>query len=405
MVLGLFVIIVIVLLALYLKGIEIDFLYLFTFGVIYYVFLPSLVYEFELFLSFPAMSNWYDNFNEGSDSYLLVIYVFCSIILCMLYFNFVLKKIKIKTISLPLISNVNLNAFLFVIVLLSFSFWFSARHMLFKGYSVDYDSNIMGKMATINLICTFFCLYGIQKNKKHFTNKLFFFLLLINSIFLLGMGGRMYVISSAITFFIYFLNKNSFSRVNFIFIIIITFVFMLFIGMYRLGINDISFAGYLFVAEPVFTSYSSVTFLSQNEIPLFATGELFFKSFIGFLPSFLFENKADFLLSPSELGYKYLAPLGAVSIIVSSFVSFGSIGSVIFFIFIYIGFFYLRCLSKKDIFFRTVYICSLSVIPFMFFRDPFSISFRVLWFVNFIIPLFIITVDIMIKRLLQNNIR
>ncbi|MDB4279344.1 oligosaccharide repeat unit polymerase [Paraglaciecola sp.] len=386
-------------------GREIDFLYLFAFGVIYYIFLPSLVHEFELFLSFPGIKIWYDTFNKGTQVYLPVIYIFFGAILCMLYFNFILNKIRVKTISLPIISNASLSFCFILIAMLSFYFWFNARGMLFEGYSVAYSSDVMGKMATLNLICNFFALYGFQKNAKHFTNKLFLLLLIINSIFLLGMGGRMYVLSALITFFIYFLNKNSFDRVKFIFVIVITMTFMIFIGMFRLGSTDLSLAGYLFVAEPVFTSYSSISFLSQNEIPLLATGELAFKSLIGFLPSFLFENKVEYIVTPLDLGYKFSNPLGATSVIVSSFISFGSAGAIVFFILMYTGFFCLRCLSKRDIFFRTIYICSLSVIPFLFFRESFSISFRVLWFVNLIIPIFIITMDVMIKKSLLCQVK
>jgi hypothetical protein len=178
---------------------------------------------------------------------------------------------------------------------------------------------------------------------------------------------------------------------------------MLFIGMFRLGSVDLSLAGYLFVAEPVFTSYSSVTFLSTNNILLFETSELFFKSLTGMLPGFLFEDKAQSMFSAIDLGYTFKAPLGATSLIVSSFASFGSAGSILFFVSMYIGFFYLRCLSKKDIFFKTIYFCSLSVIPFMFFRDGFSVSLRVLWFINFIIPLFIIITDMVIKKCVSSG--
>ena len=398
MVLSLFLIILFILFISYLMGKEIDFLYLFAFGVVYYIFLPSLVHEFELFLSFPGMKGWYDTFNKGAQVYLPAIYIFFGAILCIFYFNFILKKIRVKTISLPIISNASLSFCFILIAMLSFYFWFNAMGMLFKGYSVAYSSDIMGKMATLNLICNFFALYGLQKNTKHLTNKLFLLLLIINSVFLLSMGGRMYVLSALITFFIYYLNKNSFDRFKFLFVIVITMTFMIFIGMFRLGSTDLSFAGYLFVAESVFTSYSSVSFLSQNEIPLLATGELAFKSLIGFLPSFMFENKFDYLVSPLDLGYKFSAPLGARSVVVTSFVSFGSLGAVVFFVFMSTGFFYLRCLSKRDIFFRTIYLCSLSVIPFMFFRDPFYVSFRVLWFIYFIVPLFIITLDAIIKK-------
>ncbi|MEH6446232.1 MAG: O-antigen polymerase [Oceanospirillaceae bacterium] len=398
MVLSLFVIIVIILLISYLKGKEIDFLYLFTFGVIYYIFLPILVYEFELFLNFPGMSLWYITFNAGVNAYLPVIYIFCGAILFMLYFDMIFKKIKVKTLSLPIISKTSLSFIFFFIAILSFYFWFNARFMLFKGYSAGYDSNIMGKLATINLICSFFSLYGFQIYKKHLSTKLFFLLLIFNSIILLGMGGRMYVLSSIITFIIYALNNKKFIRVKFIFIVVVTTALMIFIGMFRVGSPDLSYAGYSFVVESIFTSFSSVGFLSQNEIPLFATGELFFKSLMGFLPSFLFENKAEFITSAADLGYKYTAPFGATSIIVSSFASFGSAGAGIFFIFMYTGFFYLKCLSKKDVFFRTIYFCSLSVIPFMFFRDGFSVSLRVLWFVYLIIPLLIITIDVVIKK-------
>jgi len=397
-VLSLFIIIVIILLISYLKGIEIDFLYLFTFGVIYYILLPNLVHEYELFLSFPGMSSWYDIFNAGVNAYLPVIYIFCCVILFMLFLNRILKKIKVKTLSLPIISKTSLSVIFFFIAILCFYFWFNARFMLFKGYSVGYDLDMMGKLATINLICNFFSLYGFQTYKKHLTTKLFFLLLIFNSIILLGMGGRMYVLSSIITFFIYFINNKKFVRVNFIFIAVAVTALMIFIGMFRLGSTDLSLAGYSIVVESVFTSHSSVSFLSQNDIPIFATGELFYKSLIGFLPSFLFENKAGFITSAADLGYNYSSPLGATSIIVSSFVSFGSAGAGLFFIFMSTGFFYLKCLSKRDVFFRTIYLCSLSVIPFMFFRDGFSISLRVLWFVYLIIPLFIITIDVLIKK-------
>lgn len=381
-------------------GFPLDFYYFFCFGTMYYILSPYLVYFFGSFLSYPGISSWRNYLFSVSKKYETICMMFFGFTVLVFFLNKLFLKFRSVKIRMPTISSLSLVIFLFFITALCFYLWYLAYEakLLFSGYTSEYSTRIMGNMATANLILNFLALYSkfIYKDR---VKKLYIILIVMNSLFLLSMGGRMYVVTVIIPWVMVYVNSLQDIKVTIkkfktsLILVSLTLLFCA-IGIFRLGINDFSFLMYMFFVEPIFTSYSSITYLLYNpEIPFLNNGILFINSFLGVVPSFFMENKEELYLLPEHLGFYYEAPFGATSVVVYLFTSFGIIGS-----FVFIGFltFFYSTLSKMAsvcVFFKTFYLCALSIVPFIFFRESFYISTRIIVFPLFILPVCILIFD------------
>ncbi|MBG6241248.1 MAG: oligosaccharide repeat unit polymerase [Candidatus Symbiopectobacterium sp. Dall1.0] len=309
-------------------------------------------------------------------------------------------RIKIPKVKISEISSLSLVISFFAIMILCFYLWYSAyeANLLFSGYTSEYSTRIMGNMATTNLLLNFLAIYSnfICKDK---IKKIYMALIIINSLFLLSMGGRMYVVTIIIPWLIIYGDnvktlKDFIRKFKINLIMVSLIILFCAIGIFRLGIMDFSFMIYIFFAEPIFTSYSSVTYLLYNsDIPLLNNGMLFISSFLGIIPSFIMENKDSLYLLPEHMGFYYESPFGGTSIIVYLFTSFGIFGA--FFFMCFWVFFYgiMSKIAKTCVFFKTFYLCALSIIPFIFFRESFYISTRIIVFPIFILPMCVFVFD------------
>lgn len=369
----------------------------FLFGVAYYLLLPGVVYEWQGLIELPGMYEWFhtvsDFYERDSIYFLLNTYAWVFSFLFGVFFLRALKATQsqglysnrvVKKHDYPLV--VVWCVLLFLIVIL-FYYIFIGRESLFSGYAVEYNAFILGGISSVSVLI-YGCFLLILNKKAPVLKFVFFVSLTFACLVLLLSGSRMYVLIPVSGFLSIFLLRYSSVAQRFKILCIMFFFggFFILVGVLRMPTLALDNVLYIFVAEPVFTSYSLATFWNSNDLPLFSVPLSLLTGFYNFVPSLLWPDKAKYIISLSDMGFLYSAPLGAESIVVSMVGNFGVVGAiVVFFIF---GFVLeiLFSYRKNSEFHLASYIVILSIIPFMFFRDPFSVTLKVFLTASVILP-------------------
>lgn len=374
----------------------IDHKILFLFGYIFYFFTPYIVGITHSFKGFPGMEMYHGFFKlipkDKLQAYLLItLSWFPAFYLG--HFCYKLCKPYKRCLQIFPASytsyGVSYIAILLMGVLLLFTY--IARNSLMGNYLV-YDFSARGKMSTLLVVFNFFLLYQLLSKQK--VSYILIAGTIITAVLLLSMGGRMYVIQ---TFIIYLIYKTSFAVKRWKLIQIILFAFAALIigswvGVYRMGSTlNVDKGLYSLMAEPVFTWFSTSTFLISNNIPVINFPANFLTSFFNLIPNTIFSLKS-YVVSTQGMGYVYQNPLGADSVWSTVVINFGSAGSF-FFIFI-TGFMlnFLRHLSENNRFWAVYYILVCGMLPFQFFRDGFYIINKQLFFNFLILPAIVLVV-------------
>lgn len=343
--------------------------YLFVFGFVYYLICPFLFGYYNLFDGFPGMHLFYANYpKEGK----ILPYLILSILLFLSFLTgslsakgFTKNNDYIKDYKNKPIGKVKVKRW-FVVILLIFNNYYilSNASILFSGYSNDYSSTFLGGIATFNNIYLFLWLY--TKFSKDKIGKFLLLLLLENSIILLGMGSRMFVLIPVVAVLIFLIDNHRITKKTVITISITFVLLFLCVGVLRES-NTITLETLAFIgcAEPMFTWISASSFINNNaSINLIEFPAHFIGTFISIIPSILFPNKGDFI---SDIPYSLDNPLGACSILPLLFGNFGLFGAPVM---MFLAGFLLTVLRyKRGVFFTCYYYCCCSVIPFLLFRD------------------------------------
>ncbi len=374
----------------------IDHKILFLFGYIFYLCTPYIVGQTHSFKGFPGMEMFQGFFNlipgDKLKEYTLIT---LSWLPAFYLGHFVYKLFAPFKRSLQLFPasytshGVSYVAVLLMGVLILFTY--ISRNSLLGNYQL-YDSGARGKMSTLLVIFNFFFLYQLLTKQK-----LSYILVagtIVTAILLLTMGGRMYVIQ---TFIIYLIYKTSFAIKRWTILQILLFAFVAlfvgsWVGTYRMGTAfNLNRGLYSLMAEPVFTWFSTSTFLIGNNIPVINFPSNFLTSFLNLVPNTIISFKS-YVVSTQGMGYVYQNPLGADSVWSTFVINFGSVGS---FCFIFItGFMlnFLRHLSENSRFWAAYYILVCGMLPFQFFRDGFYIINKQLFFNFLLLPVLILMV-------------
>ena len=381
----------------------IDHRILFLFGYFFYFLTPYIVGTTHAFQGYPGMDLFHGYFKQLSVDKLHAYFLITVSWFPAFYAgHFCFKLLKPYKKSLELFpanyqsDKISLIAILLLFVLLIFAY--NARHSFGGGdYFKTYDSGARGKISTLLVIFNFLLLYQLLSKQK------LSIVLLIGvsctAILLLTIGGRMYVIQTVIIILIY---KTSFAVKRWkiyqiAMVLTVGFVIGVLVGLSRMN-STISFdkAQYSLFAEPVFTWFSTSTFLIYNDIPIINMPSNFLTSFINLIPNSVI-NLKQYVISIRGMGYHYLNPLGADSVWSTIVINFGSMGSF-FFIFI-TGFLlnFLRHLSEDNRFWAVYYILVCSILPFQIFRDGFYIINKQLFFNFMLFPAIILMVLKMVE--------
>ena len=365
----------------------IDHKVLFLFGYCFYLIIPYYVGVSGVFSDFAGMDLYYGYFNkipkEKLDSY---IWITLSWLIAFFLGHFCFKMLVPGKKSLALFPptaityNIKFIGILLTVILLIFAFM--GRNILFSGYAV-YELNVRGKMNTLLMVFDFFLVYQLVTAQK-----VSWYLIIgtiLTNLISLSLGGRTYVIQSLMVFLIYktsFANKR-WNRLQLLTVAIIGFLVGSYVGLWRIGSSfSLQNASYSLLAEPVFTWFSTSTFLTTNDIPIGNFPANFITSFLNLVPNTIL-SLDSYIVPTKAMGYTYENPLGADSVWTTYIINFGTIGSF-FFLFI-TGFIlnFLRHLSTSNRFAAAYYILVCGLLPFQFFRDGFFIINKQLFF-NFL---------------------
>lgn len=127
--------------------------------------------------------------------------------------------------------------------------------------------------------------------------------------------------------------------------------------------------------EPLLTSISLFTLLSDNPLILIGKPYMFLADFKAILPSFLFPGKADLFDRLNDYGYAFEAPVGGYHFFFSSLINFGVFGSLV--LAVPCGYALGRLSGQRPFGCRSTALTSIfmtGALAFTIFRDPFFIS-------------------------------
>jgi hypothetical protein len=372
---------------------------LFLFGFLFYFVCPVIVLQTALFNGLPGIDAWKSANALNSSNFALYIVLITWFFVSFYLGSFLGQKYTNVNYSVER-SLGKLSSALVLVLVAAFTFFyiFKMRGVAFKGYAEDVVGNSStGIISTTNLLI--FYLHFVVKQPKN-TKRVFLVLLIINSIFLLGLGGRMYVLIPIIAYIVRAYNNRVASGKPVWPFVVVPFVGGTaagIIGTIRMGGQGYDLIPYFVFAEPIFTSYSAFSYLNQNHIPLVSMPYNIFVAFVNIIPSIFWPGRAEFVNNLISSWMKFESPLGAMSLFVSVFADFGSVlGGV--FMMVFGGFFgHLYKAFKNGNMNRDLYYCFISLIPFSFFRDPIGIPIKLIILSFTVLPFLI--------QLLRNSLK
>lgn len=374
--------------------------YLFLFGFIYYLVCPIIVKYYNLFENYPGMQLVdkiaFTKSELGLYVFLISIFAFSFLWGSIYALSFKTKKRFFLTKNQYYYKG---NFFYKIIIpllaLYNQILIFKNTGSLFTGYTQEYPIALLGQIATFNCFYLFIFLFFKKAKINNWIYKIVLFFLLENSIALLSMGSRMFVMIPFITYVLYLIDNKIIHLKKILLYIIPVIILFLAIGVWREGnVNiDLEILAFIGLAEPTFTWISAGTFITDNKtINMIEYPGHFIGTFINFIPSVLFPNKADFI---PKVPYNYDTPLGADNIIP---IVYGNFGIFLTPLFLFTGGFIMTYIRyKRHYFWKTFYYCACSLLPFIFFRD-FQSTNKLLFTSFLLYPLIILFTSFHIKK-------
>jgi hypothetical protein len=350
---------------------------LFLMGWGYYIVLPCIFFFFDFHDDIDSLYYLSSYFEISEYSVLMTILYSLSVLL----FFYAPSKLKIPKNHISFHENKQqsaVNWILFILYLfISIGILFSMKSRLFSGYTGDFDVVSTGPLATIYLFIYFQIFLVIRSKKTIFY--LYITLLIITTIGLLSLGGRIYVLTCFVGLYIYWWNYkciNNKIRLRSLLISFSALIFFAAFGMIRMGFFEVENLFFYMISESILVSISFMSYFGVHQHELFNLPIDFIGSFANLIPSFIYPVKLE-IINQLENIVIFSNPGGALSILTSSAGNFGILGGLLFFFLIALILKFLQVMSL-GLYSKALYIYSLSVIPFIFFREPFSVQNKVI---------------------------
>lgn len=340
----------------------------FLLGWSYYLLVPILSAYFGFFDDVSAWNNYvYENANYILALYSALIILFYSFCSLSGVFNWTIN------LNIKYINGVNFIV-IPIYILLLIVYVLKASDFIFTGYKNGMDPSLVGPIATLEMALLFHYLYCKTFSCIRYT-KITGILILITSIILLGMGGRIYVISALISIFFYEWNWGNINRRKLFFLMMPMPFIVVAIGMWRVSDLNVDVIGFYIFAESLFTSISAFTILNANNWGWFEYPIDFIISFSNVIPVFFWPDKGIFIDSWSRVNTDIEAPFGALNIVASSISNFGFLGGLCFIGFVGFIMGVMKKISKYPLM-RVLYCYLVGLLPFIFFRDPYAVQVK-----------------------------
>ena len=364
-------------------------------GAILYVVLPFVAFEYSWLTDMPGIENWRELFQAAQDRSGQIA------ALCLgLAMSYLFGRQAATVTAARLGSTMNRPISKLMLTLVSIGLWsiWAAtaalnRESFFQGYSIDYDTGLLGNLATVNLVALAVVLSCRQYKRKGAGYRSLCILLVTNSIALLSLGGRLYVIIPVVAVLLQTLStvRSSAGRVRLFVGLAIVVAVLLVVGVLRIGADfSPSFLAYIGLAEGIFTSTSLGSFVEHNGIPILSAPLNFFGSIANFIPSALIADKAAYVPSIQDSGRYFESPFGATHLLVAILGNFGWLGALLFACILGWTIGAVRKVAPSG-WWLYFYLCSL--LPFLFFRDGFSIFNKAALFNGCIVMWLIVALD------------
>ncbi|MEZ9901680.1 O-antigen polymerase [Vibrio breoganii] len=359
-----------------------------SFGFIYYIIAPILLMHFLSDNRYVQIANQYVSPDDYNYQYLIIAIIGYISFLGAYFFS---NKINLRASHFgERLKNYKLAPLIIVMTLLIIFILTTVKGGLsgvvfFSGYS-DYNISVLGPYATILFSSVIFINYFARPHIKI----LFLTLFILASIFMLGLGSRMFFVLGVIALGLYRLcyYPELMRKPKFYITLFGGLILVLAVGVLR-GSGEVSYTELLgiFFAEPLFTSVSNAIYLSTiDDFFIFKIPRDLFSSVINFFPSFILPNKGE-IMSGVSYNLREFSPFGASGILVNSHINFG----VLFFMYFAVtGFIYgvLRKLARSNDLFLAIYLSCLPLLMFHFFREGLVTFVKIYAFNAIILPIF-----------------
>ena len=359
----------------YSLGREIGHGYLIAAGVFFYLVLPFYAYGHGSYEDGPGEAIWAPAFEYMYRQSTQVFEFLLAAAIAYGLGQLMLWRVKRRPNSLDRPLNKHLLSLLLAsLTLVCATYTFLAREQLFAGYSLTYRADLMGPLATVNLTALLAYLNLQQWGQAPRLRVAYGMLLLANSVVLLSMGGRLYVLAVLVGLALAHVNsprgRRPAARLSALLIILAGTAGLALVGLWRLG-TEFSLQTFkqIVLAEPVLTS---ISLGSMHDCPtpgLFELPRNFLMSLLNFIPSAFFPGKEEFLLDHDPIAACLDAPFGATHLGAAMLLNFGPLGSLLFIVAFSVLLKKLR--GRGAPWWLHTYLCSL--LPFMLFRDGFLI--------------------------------
>lgn len=263
----------------------------------------------------------------------------------------------------------------------------SVRDSLFSGYQTDVladDSVWAARGAMSSFYSAFYlssCTY-ILLRRNHLTKLAVAFLGLtfaVCSMILLSMGARLYVAMALISLLaLKSVLSNGLPARQLLTFLLGGALCMGAVGVLRSdSLESLADIFKNLLLEPLLTSISIFTLLSDNSPIFFGKPHLLFADFQAVMPSILFPNKSGLFDRLADYGYAFEAPVGGHHLYFSCIINFGIIGTIL--LAPLVGYILAR-ISRQPLSSRirtSTLLCAIymtGAMAFTIFRDPFFIS-------------------------------
>lgn len=374
------------------KTFEINHIMLFFIGFLFYWMIPIVIGVNKIFYEKKAMQLWFEIFDRISPIY-IIFYLLNTLLFGILFYlggvyfkkrrrNFEAQNFSNEKKSKFLDFDIKyLNIFYFIDLIAILYYIYQFRFAFFKGYETEITLTLTkGTFVAVSLVMLMLSVIVIVKKKEENSNINFIRAIMnkytityfIVAILILSLGGRMYILSSVIMYFVIY--TKYFKRIKLITVILVGISGVIAagsIGVMRQGSVgfDISDIILNVLLEPLYTGFSIIAFLYQKINALLQIPIYFLSDFINLVPSAILPNKLDYILQPTFI----YNPQGALSSYVSFMMNFGIIGTGM----VMFGLNYLLSYmknNKNSLLIKTFYIAICGWLPFTFFRDELFVS-------------------------------
>jgi hypothetical protein len=371
-------------------GAEVNHVVLFSFGIAFYWLLPVAAGTVRTLADQPGVALWYATWDTAARAGAFPGFLLFTLVTygAFLAGDWLGSRIRLDPAArarmLPHDPRL-LRLFLPVAFGIMLLYAWQLRGQLFVGYryEVTAAASMRGTLSATSVLLLVLCLLRAAETPawprtrtgwRGVATDPFAIAYAVSAMLTLSLGGRLYVASAAIMALVY----HTVYRRRLPLLRALTFALM---AMLLAGIAGLLRFGYApspigilvnLLVEPLFTSFSLLHFLAQDNAPWIAAPRFLLSDLLNLVPSALFPGKAEYLLDPRDYGYAIFTPLGALHSYLSLMINFGRIGAPLVVFALGTGLAVLK--RKRSPLARTAYAMLTGWLAFTFFRDPFSVS-------------------------------